>query len=267
MCNDRTIDTQKYTDSMNKIKLLATLFFGIVIGYAIASLSAPNALQKSSLALDNKAPVVNKSTITAKQNQVDNQAGNKIKAAQPSDVMTQNSEATRSEIAETKSTNEQTLAYKYEQLKSAQLASENKIAALKRQLGEWDDSDITIEQMEALVVAPFKGYMTNFTGSKRDEIYDFHQAEDDVDWGYNMQNYISDFIVTHDNSHEITLISALCKQQKCELLVLQHNDGGWDKIVRDLRQQSWWQFSSTHASSGNYPGSENSIAIYIFLAV
>jgi hypothetical protein len=257
------MDTQKYTDSMNKIKLLATLFFGIVIGYAIASLSAPNALQKSSLALDNKAPVVNKSTITAKQNQV----GNKIKAAQPSDFMTQNSEATRSEIAETKSTNEQTLAYKYEQLKSAQLASENKIAALKRQLDEWDDSDITIEQMEALVVAPFKGYMTNFTGSKRDEIYDFHQAEDDVDWGYNMQNYISDFIVTHNNSNEITLVSALCKQQKCELLVLQHNDGGWDKIVRDLRQQSWWQFGSTHASSSNYPGSADDIAIYIFLAV
>jgi hypothetical protein len=121
--------------------------------------------------------------------------------------------------------------------------------------------------MEALVVAPFKDYMGNFTGSKRDEIYNFHQAEDDIDWGYNMQKYISEFIVTHDNSHEITLISALCKQQKCELLVLQHSDSAWDKIGRDLRQQSWWQFSSTNASSGNYPGSADDIAIYIFLAV
>lgn len=252
---------------MNKIKLLSTLFLGIFIGYSLALLSAPDESSKSNLASENKTLVEKETVITAEKNPVDNPVSNEIETAQSNNFITKKSEKNRAETAQNNNTNEQTLADKYEQLKSAHQASENKIAALKRQLGEWDESGITIEQMEALVVAPFNAYMGNFTGSKRDEIYDFHQAEDDIDWGYNMQNYISDFIVTHDNSNDITLVSALCKQQKCELLVLQHLDGAWDKIARDLRQQPWWKFRSTNASSGNYPGSADSIAIYIFLAV
>jgi hypothetical protein len=51
--------------------------------------------------------------------------------------------------------------------------------------------------MEDLVVGPFKDYVANSTGAMRDNVYDFHQADADFDWGYNMQNYISDFILIH----------------------------------------------------------------------
>ena len=269
MCNHGHMDTQNSDGNMNHIKLLATLFIGIFIGYVLTSISATNEQSNSNLTLENTTSAVNQSQASVEfehvHNQEHNEKQNRTETVQASDAIKKNSTVTHPKVTQAQSTAEQTLEYKYEQLKNSHQNSKNKIASLERQLGELDKSDISTEQMEALVVAPFKGYMGNFTGAKRDEIYDFHQEVDDVDWGYNMQNYISDFIVTHNNSNEITLVSALCKQQKCELLVLQHSDGAWDKIARDLRQQSWWQFSSTNASSGNYPGSENSIAIYIFL--
>jgi hypothetical protein len=141
------------------------------------------------------------------------------------------------------------------------------VSSLQRQLAEFDESDITSKQMEDLVAEPFKDYVANFTGAMRDEIYDFHQAQDDFDWGYNMQNLISDFILTHFNSPDINLVSVVCKLKNCELLVIQNSEGSWKIIAQELSQQPWWKFQSTHSSSGNAPGAENRIAIYTFLSL
>ncbi|MGB1261494.1 MAG: hypothetical protein ACPG52_01185 [Cognaticolwellia sp.] len=246
---------------MNKISLLATLCVGIFVGYIMAPVLT-NENTASDLTQDNEISTINSPVNLATQTVEDVETIVTPVIGTPTEKLN----FTSSEVKHTSDPTYQALEEKYQALRKSHQVSKNKVALLQRKLTALDTSDISIEQMEALVVDPFKGYMANFTGANRDKIYNFHQAEDDLDWGYNMQNYISDFIQTHYNMSDINLISVLCKQQMCELLVIQHTEGGWDKIVQDLRQQPWWQFQSTNSSSGNYPGSENSSAIYIFLS-
>ncbi|MFT5634747.1 MAG: hypothetical protein ACI89T_000174 [Cognaticolwellia sp.] len=248
---------------MSKIKLLATLFVGIFIGYILASITAIDQHEDSNIILVEKK-LIPKTPANLGQKTPENID---VMDAQPTEIITEESQQTSPETMFNKNIIYQELEKKYQQLSKVQQASENKIASLKQILTEMDESEISTTQMEDLVEAPFKDLVANFTGANKDEIYNFHQTEEDLDWGYNMQNYLSDFILTHYNADEINLVSVLCKQQKCELLIIQHTNGGWDKITQDLRQQPWWKFSSTNSSSGNYPNSENSIAIYTFLLV
>ena len=56
------------------------------------------------------------------------------------------------------------------------------------------------------------------------EIVEFHQAEEDLDWGYNKQDQLTDFIHTHLNYPEVNLISAKCKIDTCEVIITEKTD-------------------------------------------
>ena len=147
----------------------------------------------------------------------------------------------------------QRLKDKYKKLK-------NKALFLEMQLNEYDGSKATDEEMEALVPEPFKQYLSSFRGETRNNILDFHNKESDVDWGYDTKNHISDFILTHYEGTGVELISVICKQPYCEILVIEIHNDAWNKIIKDMTQQPWWTFSSTTSSSNND-------SIYIFLSM
>jgi hypothetical protein len=251
---------------MNKIKLLVTLFVGIFIGCVIVTMlpnnnkinitpEKPSDVPSTQAILPQKTTQNSKATITTPTT---------LNADKRVNMDSNTSHSTDKQIS---SSAYQALERKYQELSKTHQSSKNKVASLQRKLDQFDDSDITTEQMEALVVEPFKSHIGNFTGAERNDIYNFHQAEEDLDWGYNMQNYISDFILTHYNVNEINLVSVICKQQKCELLIIQLIDGGWEKIARDFGQQPWWKFKYTSSTSSNYPGSKTNLAIYTFLSL
>jgi len=248
---------------MNKIKQFLILFVGIFIGYVIADFSSKNVSEELHLSQSEPLPEIKPQETSPEVTEKDNQETN-IQPVLPEVKQSKHIEETTKHLS-TSST--QDLENKYQQLNEAYQAAQNKVSVLKKQLDEFNDSDITTKQMEDLVVAPFKDYVASFTGAMRDEVYNFHQAEDDFDWGYNMQNQISDFILTHYHYTDINLVSVLCREQKCELLVIENVEGSWNKIAQELAQQSWWKFTSVSSSSGNVEGAENSIAIYNFLSV
>lgn len=248
---------------MNRIKLLATLFVGIFIGYTVATFSFSNKQNESGLVQEQQ---LNYSNINEKQPDiayVNAPSSSKNISSPLADKVIDPS----SRVTQVSTSSHQKLEAEYQQLDKAYLQSKRKISSLQRKLDEFDESNISTKQMEALVIEPFKNSIGNFVGAERNEIYNFHQEEEDLDWGYNMQNNISDFISTHYNANEVNLVSVICKQQRCELLIIQHVDEAWRKIAQDLGYQDWWKFRSSNSTSHNHPDSDSALAIYTFLAL
>ncbi len=247
---------------MNNIKILITLFVGIFIGYVMANFISVDTSNQNSLTADIPAEKPRKIEgvfITKKNIDKD--------IPQPSATQIHIIEKHEDEESEVDNSAQDSSESKYQQLETAYQLAKNKIALLQHKLEEFDDSNVSSTQMEALVDVPFKKFIKSFTGVTREQIYNFHQAEEDADWGYNMQNTISDFIQTHYDANDIDLVSVICKQQQCEILVIQHVDDAWNKISQDLRQQEWWQFTSTNSLAGNASDSSDELAIYTFLSI
>jgi len=152
----------------------------------------------------------------------------------------------------------------YFALQKKYLKSQRKITSLQHQLGELDGSKATDDEMEALVPEPFKSFLSSFRGETRNDIFDFHNKEDDLDWGYDKKNNISDYIQTHYEGTNVELVSVICKQPRCEVLVTEKQEDAWSNIMKDMTQQSWWQFSSFTKSTRS--NAENEMSIYAFLS-
>ena len=60
--------------------------------------------------------------------------------------------------------------------------------------------------------------------------------------------------------HEDTYRCRICKQPYCEILVIEKEEDAWKNIMKEIRQQPWWKFSSTTSSSNN-------MSTYIFLSM
>lgn len=99
------------------------------------------------------------------------------------------------------------------------LLTENK--RLKENLSELQPQRISDEQLIAAVSVPkeFEERFKRLKGKMREEIYDFHQKPEDLDWGLNKQLAVSDFIQTHVNGSEVNIISLICKIDTCELML------------------------------------------------
>jgi hypothetical protein len=155
-----------------------------------------------------------------------------------------------------------TLLEKYQELKEKYQQSQEEAFLLGLELAKLYVSETTDNEMAALVPKPFKSLLELFQGKRRDKIYAFHQQEDDFNWGLETQTNISDFFQMHYESTNIELISVICKQGNCEILAIEKQEGAWQRIVKDMYQNSWCKFSSaTHTTKAN---AENLLVIYGF---
>jgi len=135
-----------------------------------------------------------------------------------------------------------------------------KVTAQKESL---DESDITDQQMMTLKDDEFSKFRREQLGKQRDELYEFHQQDEDLNWGYQMNTQLSDFIQTHYNSNLVVLKGVTCKIDTCELLIAELESGSWRAIMSDMRAQSWWKFSSTQSSSRTGDGEFNLFYLYL----
>ena len=242
---------------MNLLKALILLVIGAVLGYGISSttrshqsnstlpaviaVETPSTLKKTIDLEEQATPLVQT------QPQVINHKPAPLAIADNDEVLTQQYLDLRAE---------------HQQLKDKYKKSKRKVSSLKYQLSEFDGSVATDEEMEKLASEPFNLFLSAFRGKTRNDIYDFHQKEDDVDWGYNMQNNISDFVQTHYDGMNVDLISVICKQPYCEILVTEKQEDAWDNIIKDLSVQTWWKFSSFSTSTKS--NEDNELSIYAF---
>lgn len=137
---------------------------------------------------------------------------------------------------------------------------------LKQELGQLVESEVTDEEMMAILEEPFSHFLLSFKGEQRDQIYDFFQQPEDHDWGYDMQLSIADFFQNHEYRKEVELVGATCKIDRCELRVLEAQPelGRFQAVYQQMRRMPWWEFKSTHSSSSN---SKDDTGSKIFLYV
>lgn len=133
----------------------------------------------------------------------------------------------------------------------SELESENR--RLQRELGQFAESDITNEQMTALVEEPFSNFLIGFRGQQRDEVYDFFNQPEDHEWGYDTELSIRDFFTNHELRDNVQLVGVTCKIDKCEFRVIEPEPelGLFNILFQEMRRQPWWEFTSTHSTSGN----------------
>jgi len=162
------------------------------------------------------------------------------------------------------------LSEKIVELEATNLKLEQKYQRTKRKLMEvtrekeaLDESNISDSQMLSLVDDEFAQFRRQSKGKQRDNLYEFHQQEVDLNWGYQMNIHIADFIQTHYNSSLVSLEGLTCKLDTCELLVSESESGGWPPIMRGMREQPWWAFTSTQSSSRFGDNDKNLYYLYL----
>jgi hypothetical protein len=244
---------------MNSLKALVFLAIGAILGYGFSSLSTES--YQDNLAHPTVMAVKTPPTVKVSKSKVTPDVLDQtVVATQVQPQVTNNQALTTVDDDEMLNQQHLDLIAEHQLLKDKYKKSKNKVSSLKHQLSEFDGSEASDEEMEALAPEPFKFFLSSFRGKTRNDIYDFHQKEDDVDWGYNMKNNISDFILTHYEGTNIDLTSVICKQPYCEIMVIEKQKDALNKIIKDINQQPWWTFSSTSSSSNNE-------STYIFLSM
>lgn len=129
-----------------------------------------------------------------------------------------------------------------------------------------NESDITDQELSALVPKNYKGLVVNFHGKLRDDISNFHSKPEDLDWGFEMTNNINYFIEGHEYSYGVKLNAVTCKELYCEVLITEKERPSWDRIYHSMIKQNWWKFTSINSSSSDDLKSESTL-IYYFLFI
>lgn len=250
---------------MEPIKAIGLLVVGILIGYSFAELSSENQALTSDV-----APNIEKKLTDEKGNNSTIEEENisliakQIPCSKQCDQLSNDEANTLSKLTSVMEENSQ-LKQKYRVLEQKLLQSKHKINSLTRQIGELDESDITDEELLALVPKDYENLVINFRGQMRDEIYNFHHQPEDLDKGFDLSHNISSFIVSHADSFGVELNSVICKKSYCELLIKEKERPSWDRIFHDLSKQEWWKFNSTHSSSTS--DQDENILIYNFMSI
>ena len=247
---------------MNIVKVISLLITGAILGYSFSFIGKAHNDEQTLEDVVITSKITTSSPVTENESDPTNNKKNVTTDSQPIDT---------SRLSKERNTGDKELPQKhldlietYKTLKQEHQESLNKISSLKRQLGQLDESDVTDEEMEKLVPKPFKSFLSSFRGETRNDIFDFHNKEDDLDWGYDKRNNISDYIQTHFEGTNIEVVSIICKQPKCEILITEKQENAWDNIMNDMTQQSWWNFSSFTSSTRS--NAENEMSIYMFLS-
>jgi len=240
--------------------MLLCFVFGLLTGYFVSSYinnNSDNTVNTTNETLNYiERPLYSKQTVNIKKD-ID-KAPKKVFKNQNTVVL--NSKNQLSEL----STQIDRLNKEYQTLENKYERTKNRLMEVTLEVESLDESNVTDEQMMALVNDTFAEFRRGYRGKQRDKIFDFHQQEDDVDWGYDMKTKLSDFILTHYNANDVQLSGISCKQASCELLIIETEKNAWGLIFDELTKQPWWQFRSTNSSSRS--GENNSQLIYLFLS-
>ena len=247
---------------MNIVKAIGLLTIGAIVGYGVSFIGKAENKER----VFNDDVIISKTYLPAKTIEAQVTSVNV-----EHNVVAHNNSPTKNIQPETAKLENKVLNKKH-----LDLVKENKILkdkydksldtvrSLQSELNKLYVSEVTDYEMEALVPEPFKPFLKSYQGKGRDKIFNFHQQEDDYNWGFEMQTNISDFFQIHYESTNIEIISVTCKQPHCEILAIEKQEGAWKQMMKDIYQQPWLKFSSaTHSTRSNI---DNQLIVYAFFS-
>ena len=112
-------------------------------------------------------------------------------------------------------------------------------------------TQVTEEEVAQHLSAPFDSVILETKGFMADKFRQLHEEPEDHEWSIIMEQHISDFFVTHDLADKVKLVAVTCKQTICEILGFELENKAWGKVMSNIRNQSCWNFISSHSTTQN----------------
>lgn len=117
--------------------------------------------------------------------------------------------------------------------------------------------NLQLDEAQAFLPKPFDGQVAGMSGDFADNFRNLHKADEDYDWGSDLQLRIKDFIISHQYAAFINLQSVICRQSICEIRGFQDEQMYWTNvIVEELQAAPFWALYGSFSSTG-HGGSES----------
>jgi hypothetical protein len=111
---------------------------------------------------------------------------------------------------------------------------------------------ISLEEVKKHIPEPFAGLVANSSIYITEDFTKLYEAEADFDWGPQMEQRVSDYIVTHQHASAVQLQSVTCRANICEIRGFPIDPALWrDNLLSEMATQPWWDFNSTSSMSGS----------------
>lgn len=114
----------------------------------------------------------------------------------------------------------------------------------KEELAAKYPNDISDEEIDRVIPPPFNTQLKNSHGGTREKYKDFVAASQPQNWDVNMQNKISDSILSSPYAKFITMDSLLCKANICEIRLYETKDNVWSLILAEMALRDWWEIGN-----------------------
>lgn len=75
----------------------------------------------------------------------------------------------------------------------------------------------------------------------------FNKEDKEAEWGYVMEQQITDFIVASDTNHELYSYTIDCREASCAVRGIQGRPNAWDETLSEMKNEGWWE--TPHGSS------------------
>jgi len=129
-------------------------------------------------------------------------------------------------------------------------ADRSQVDIKKQSTSEEKHTDkITKAAAELALPKPFSNFFVDATGRRAEEFNRFQNETQDYDWAYLMEIQIKDFMTIHYEAGNIDVQSVKCKTTTCEITGFESEEQKAQIILRDMREQDWWEFRNTSSSS------------------
>lgn len=112
------------------------------------------------------------------------------------------------------------------------------------------ESNITDEEIDKLVAAPFNASLKRTSGPLREKYKSFAEATEQSDWDTNTQNRMTDALLGNQYSKFIELESLICRADYCEIRGRESKSGVFGLIMSEMMLQDWWKMGHSQWTNG-----------------
>jgi hypothetical protein len=115
-------------------------------------------------------------------------------------------------------------------------------------------NEISDEDIDKILPAPFNSSLKNVHGSLREKYKDFSETEKQDPWDVNMQNKITDYLMGNAYSKFLTVEAVNCKINFCEIRAIELKAGVSNLMFSEMSMQDWWDIGPSQWMTTNNKG-------------
>lgn len=115
-------------------------------------------------------------------------------------------------------------------------------------------SNITDEEIDKLVPAPFNEQVKKIPGKIREKLKEFSEAAEQDGWDINAQNKMTDYLLGNSYSKFVELHSVNCYANLCEVRGRELKPNVFGVLFPEMMMQDWWDMAESQWSSGGIDG-------------